>query len=278
MKLSLIQNRPRRYGWKRQLPRLGDRRFTPRLAGPLPEVVDLRTTGFLPPVYDQGAIGSCTANAIAAAFDYTRAKEGLAWIHPSRLFIYANERIAENCPLDQDNGAQIRDGVASVADLGVCPESMWPYSTLFHSESDLFSIKPLDACYQAAKQELCVEHQAVDQTGIRAALASGFPVVGGFTVYQSFESPDVAKTGIVPLPAYTTPDNPPPSDWDHPLTDYPVGGHAILIVGYNVQQGVFICRNSWGPDWGQCGYFTIPIAYLSNPDLASDFWTLAKVV
>ena len=267
----------RRYGWKRQLPHFGDARFKPMAVYPLPDRVDLRETGFLPPVYDQGKIGSCTANAIAAAFDFCRKKEGLAWIYPSRLFIYANERIAEGTSLDQDSGAEIRDGVASVSSKGVCPESMWPYSTLFHSESDLFKIAPKDECYGAALSELAVQHQAVDQSAITATLAQGLPVICGITVYASFESPSVNVSGVVPMPLYTDPENPPPSDWDHPLTDWPMGGHAILVVGYDLKAGVYICRNSWGDGWGQKGYFTIPMAYLQNPNLASDFWVIQKV-
>jgi len=267
----------RRYGWKPQLPFHGDRKFCQKAVYPLPDSIDLRQTGFLPPVYEQGAIGSCTANAIAAAFDFCRKKEGLPWIHPSRLFIYANARLAEGTPLDQDSGAQIRDGVVSVSTLGVCPESMWPYSTMFHSETDLFSIKPLDTCYGEALHELAVEHLAVDQTAITATLAQGFPVIGGFTVFESFEMPEVAKTGVVPMPPYLDPDNPPDSSVDNPLTDWPIGGHAILIVGYNLKSGSYLCRNSWGDKWGQAGYFVIPMAYLQNPKLANDFWTLSKV-
>ncbi len=36
----------------------------------------------------------------------------------------------------------------------------------------------------------------------------------------------------------------------------------------------FIVRNSWGSGWGKGGYFTMPYAYLTDRNLASDFWTI----
>lgn len=221
----------------------------------LPDSVNLRQ--FMPPVYDQGQIGSCTANAIAAAIQFDRNKQALNGWQPSRLFIYANERIMENVPLAEDSGAQIRDGIKSVATVGVCPETEWPYDIA------QFATKPPDACYTHAVQHLALKYQRVPQTkaALMAVLASGYPFVFGFTVYDGFESEEVAKSGVLNLPA---------------PNEKVVGGHAVLCVGYDKPSDRLIVRNSWG-DWGQGGNFTIPFDYVCNNEMADDFWCINVV-
>jgi C1A family cysteine protease len=86
--------------------------------------------------------------------------------------------------------------------------------------------------------------------------------VFGFTVYASFEGNEVANSGIVPMPA---------------PGEKVVGGHAVAAVGYDDNKQMFIVRNSWGPDWGLAGYFMIPFAYLTDSNLADDFWTIRMV-
>jgi C1A family cysteine protease len=244
-----------KYGWNPQRPDQRDFKFVPKLrmtAEPLPSVVDLAPK--MPEVYNQGDIGSCTANAIAAAFDYERQKQGLPFMSPSRLFIYANERTMELTPLSVDSGAQIRDGVKSVATLGVCPESEWPYTD--------FTVQPPALCYTDALKDLALQYQAVDPSDLCATLAQDQPVIIGITVYESFEAPMTGATGVVPMPA---------------AGESVMGGHAVLVVGYDLAAQTFKVRNSWGWTWGTMGYFTIPFAYLTNPQMASDFWTLMRV-
>ena len=222
----------------------------------LPPSVDLRP-GCPPTVYDQGRLGSCTANAIAAAFEFDLAKQKLDAFMPSRLFIYYNERVVEGT-VESDSGAMIRDGIKSVAKLGVCTEESWAY------EVSRFAEKPADDCYTAALDNQALSYQRVPRTldQMRGCLANGYPFVFGFTVYDSFEGREVAATGVVPMPG----------DGESIL-----GGHAVLAVGYDDETQRFLVRNSWGPGWGQGGYFTIPYSYLTNRGLASDFWTISKV-
>ena len=94
---------------------------------------------------------------------------------------------------------------------------------------------------------------------MKGCLAAGYPFVFGFTVYQSFESKDVAQTGNVPMPA---------------ANEQIVGGHAVVAAGYDDEEQLFICRNSWGPKWGDAGYFYMPYAYLLDNNLSADFWTI----
>lgn len=259
-----------RYGWVPDLPDARDHIYAaPRLSlvNPPPKV-DLREQ--MPAVYDQGKIGSCTANSIAAAFEFELLRQQLADFMPSRLFIYYNERAMEG-HVNYDSGAQIRDGIKSLSMLGVCPESEWPYDdTPALTDGGAWPAgarageKPPESCYADAKRSLATSYhrivQDVDQ--FKGCLASGFPFVFGFTVYSDFESRQVAKTGEGQLP---TPD------------EQALGGHAVMAVGYDDSTQRFLVRNSWGTSWGQQGYFTLPYAYLAERGLASDFWTLRMV-
>lgn len=247
-----------RYGWVADQPDQRDFRYAAGRAtvAQLPPSVDL--TGQCPMVYDQGQLGSCTANAIGGAFEFEQDKQNKAAdFMPSRLFIYYNERVIENT-VGSDSGAQIRDGIKSVNQQGVCPETLWPY------EITRFTQKPSDACYQAAQQHQAVSYQRVQRNiqQMKGCLAEGYPFVLGFTVYESFESPEVAKTGILNMPVQT---------------EKEVGGHAVVAVGYDDAQGRFRIRNSWGASWGRGGYFTMPYQYLLDENLSDDFWTIRLV-
>ena len=246
-----------RYGWTPDLPDQRDHLYAapPPIVGQLPRCADL--TSSCPAVYDQGQLGSCTANAIAAAIEFDRLKQKLPDVTPSRLFIYYNERAMENT-VNSDSGAQIRDGIKSVSQQGVCPEQEWPY------DISKLTQKPPAKAYQDALADRAVSYQRVlqDLTQLRGCLASGYPFVFGFTVYSSFETPEVARTGHAPLPA--------PGEQQ-------IGGHAVMAVGYDDANQRMTLRNSWGPGWGLNGYFTLPYAYLSQSNLAADFWTIRLV-
>jgi len=222
----------------------------------LPSSADLRP--HCPPVYDQGQLGSCTANAIAGALQFDEIKEhknGLST--PSRLFIYYNERVIEGT-VTSDSGAQLRDGVKTVAKQGICPEKVWPY------DISKFAVKPPTLAYKDAAKDKATNYLRLSQAAnqLKGCLASGYPFVFGFTVYESFESADVSKTGIVPMPS---------------PNEAVLGGHAVCAVGYDDAQQRFIVRNSWGTEWGMKGYCTMPYTYLLDPNLASDFWTIRTV-
>ena len=195
------------------------------------------------PVEDQGNLGSCTANALAGALECLERKDKVSFIDLSRLFIYYNERVIEQS-VSSDSGAMIRDGIKSLKKTGVCSEKKWPYVI------SKFAVKPNSACYKEALNHQITSYQRIltlDQ--MKSCLADGFPFVFGFTVYESFESPQVAKTGIVNMPK---------------KNESVLGGHAVLAVGYNDKDKRFIVRNSWGTSWGMKGYFTMPYDYLAD--------------
>ena len=248
----------KRYGWIPDLPDNRDHLYAAPIANlaALPAKADLR--GTCPPVYDQGELGSCTANAIAAAvqFDLIRqvAKDPFP---PSRLFIYYNERVIEGTA-GTDSGAMIRDGIKSVASQGNAHEVKWPYLV------NEFAVQPPPNVYAEALLHTAVLYQRVvaDLGQMKGCLASGFPFVFGFSVYESFESADVARSGNVPMPA---------------AQEKLIGGHAVMAVGYDDASQRFIVRNSWGDGWGIEGYFTMPYTYLTQSNLSDDFWTIRIV-
>ena len=257
-------------GWNRQPEDPRDYHFAapaPIIAA-LPPKVDLRPN--CPPPYNQGRIGSCTANAIAGAIEFCQRAEGIPSFTPSRLFIYWNERDMEGT-VSRDAGAFIRDGMKSVNSVGVPKESRWSYDdTPADPATGIFPAnakartKPNCFAYRYAKDADVIAYLAVSQSldQLRACLAAGFPFVFGFVVFPSFETGEVTETGTVPMPG---------------ANERPLGGHAVLGVGYDDSIARILVRNSWGPDWGMGGYFTLPYEYITNPTLASDFWTVRKV-
>lgn len=250
------------YGWVPDVPDRRDQVFLVEAPVPCPPSVDLRPQ--CPPIYDQGQLGSCTANAIAGAIHFDRLKQGLTPdFIPSRLFIYYNERAMEGT-ITSDAGAQIRDGIKSVDRFGDCPESRVDDFPGWNYTIKDFTAKPPKVCYRLGLKYKAVSYARVGQNrdAIRQCLAQGYPVIFGFSVYASFESAEVARTGVAPMPG---------------PTETLLGGHAVLAVGYDDATARLLVRNSWGDQWGDKGYFTLPYDYLEDPNLASDLWTIRLV-
>ena len=246
-----------RFGWTPDLPDYRDHAYRVSFVDPstLPAKVDLREA--FPPVYDQGNLGSCTAQAIAAMMEYNQRKQALKRFTPSRLFIYYFERLILGT-VASDSGAMIRDGIKVVAKNGAPPEPHWPYVIA------KFTKHPTKSAMLRAQGHVAVSYERLqpDLLHLKDCLASGYPFVFGFSVYSSFQTAEVARTGtgLMPQPG-----------------DRCLGGHAVLAVGYDDATGTFLMRNSWGDRWGQAGYFTLPYAYLTTPNLSDDFWTIRAV-
>ena len=245
----------RRFGWKNSIPDHRDNlyRFVPKLTeAQLPPKADLRPS--IDWMYDQGNEGSCTAQWASSAVRFERKLLKLPEIDPSRNFLYWNERKLEG-DVETDAGAQIRTGMKVLNQTGICHESLWDYgpSTLFAT--------PAQAAFTDAAKNLVSEYNAVDQnhSDLRACLASGHPFGFGFAVYDSFMSDEVTHTGVVPMPT--------PAEKQQ-------GGHAVMAVGYDDASRMYIVMNSWSEKWGDKGYFYMPYAYLEDPNLSDDFWTI----
>lgn len=245
----------KRFGWKRDLPDFRDLLFSvPISREVIPAAVDLR--GLCPPIYDQDGTNSCVGNSVAAvchANELAQQAKSKPTI-PSRLFIYYNARkaIGEE---RMDNGATIRDAVKSLRRYGFCPEAWWPF------RADIVTKTPPKKDYDIAKKEIINQYARVaqDANAIEATLAQKRFIVFGFAVYDNLLSGQVARSGTLTLPL---------------SNERLLGGHAVVLVGYDRAARTFLVRNSWGINWGKQGYFTMPYDYVLNPNLAADFWTM----
>jgi len=222
-----------------------------KLAPHLPPVVDLRNK--MPPIFDQGQLGSCTANALCAVVDYD-----IQEFISSRLFVYYNERKMEN-DIPDDAGASLSDGIKTLQKYGVCTESAWPYDVA------QFAVAPPAHCYSDSEVHKAIKVRNIPQNEIsmKTSLALDRPFVVGIRIYDSFESATVASTGMVPFP--------------NRRKEQDLGGHAIVCVGYDDVKKMWLMRNSWGTTWGIGGYFYLPYAYLLDNSLSSDLWSIIQM-
>mgnify|MGYP002507676258 CR=1 FL=1 len=243
----------RNFGWKPDTPDKRDLKYKLCKAVKLPSIVDLRLK--CSPVEDQGDLGSCTANAAAGAFEYLEIKNNVPFFDMSRLFLYYNTRVIEKT-VNYDSGAENRNTIKALVKYGCCSEKNWAYV------EKKYKTKPSDKCYnEAAKRKIESYYRLSSLQNMKTCLAEGYPFIFGMSVYTSFCSEEIENTGIVDLPKSN-------EDLE--------GGHAVLAVGYNDKTQRFIVRNSWGKEWGQKGYFTIPYEYVADTDLCDDFWTIRK--
>jgi C1A family cysteine protease len=242
----------RSYGW---LPDIPDQRdFLYKAIRPvirLPRKIDLR--GLCSEIEMQGALGSCTAQALAGNIEFLDKISDFKYTDVSRLFIYYNERALMHT-IRYDSGASLRVGIKTLKNSGVCEEALWPYKT------SKFTRKPPLKCFTDAKKHRITSYHRISTLNeMLACIAEGYPFVFGFAVYESFESQEVLRTGTVHMPK---------------KKEKAIGGHAVMAIGYNRTTERFIVRNSWGKDWGKGGYCTMPFEYLQT--LAGDFWTIRK--
>jgi C1A family cysteine protease len=244
-------------GWRRDRPdprdyRVGTVRSYVRALG-IPSFVDL-SVGRLPRVEDQGLIGSCTLNAATSAEEYLEIKAGRPVTELSRLFAYYATRVwVEHQAPGEDGGAEIRDAMKALATFGVCSERSWPYDPAKFSRCP-----PPEAIVEAKHRTIVTYWRCPRLTSIRVSLALGYPVVGGFSCFESLESDDTTRTGLVKMPADGEP---------------VIGGHAVLFVGYSDRDQLLRFENSWGIGWGERGFGFLPYDYVRQ-GLADDFWTI----
>lgn len=230
-----------------------ERRPFPLRTQALPPAVDLRP--WMTKVEDQGALGSCTSNALVGALEYLVRRETGREVDLSRLFVYYNQRLWDDCVRD-DAGAAIAVGIRVLARLGVPTERSWPY------DRNLFAVQPPEEVYREASQFQVTDWWSlpIEAVAIRSCLAAGFPIVFGTRCTESFMH--VPASGVVPLPRAGE-----SAQWKH-------GRHALLLVGYDDAARHFVIRNSWGADWGDRGYGYLPYEWVLNPEWTRSAWAI----
>ena len=248
----------RKYGWRKP-EQVASHRLK-KLEIPdntiYPPSIDLR--GLFNYVFDQGALGSCVANAASSAMTVVINKSNLANKDiRSRLFLYFNARMIDGNP-HADSGTTITAVVYAIENNGACSETEWPYNI------GVYTTVPSKSCYASGIPYKPISAHAVEQNlqALKHELSNGNVIMFGILVYNSFELADTTKSGIVKLP------NP---------NEACLGGHALLLVGYNEEEKGFIFRNSWGMGWGDKGYGYIQYEYVLNPAFAGDFWVIDKI-
>jgi C1A family cysteine protease len=209
----------------------------------LPAMADLRTTGKVSPIYDQGQLGACTAFAMGKGLRETLTNlNGKPAQSLSAMYVYYKERERMGT-INEDSGAMMVDGMEVLKANGAALDSTMPYNIAKFKEAPSAKAEAEAAGFKIEDFTLL---NGLDQ--LKAELAQGNPAVFGYAVYKSFMSPVVAKTGMMPMPK---------------PGEQILGGHAVFIVGYDDAKQVLIIKNSWGSGWGDKGYFYMPYAYVT---------------
>lgn len=224
----------------------------PKLTAPqhesLPDSFSLAQ--YVPGVFDQSSLGSCTANALSGVMRFMLLINSVVFT-PSRLWIYLYEREVENPNIDPstlgDTGADVADGCNYVQNNGVCSEDLFSY------DITQFDTPPsAEACADAPNHKI-VSYSQISVTDIKHYLLEKQPVLVAISVYQSFED---ATNGVIPMPDVNN--------------ESLLGGHEIYCIGYDDVAQTYELVNSWGDQWGMNGRFTLPYAYMEDPNLCSE--------
>ena len=255
MRIRAVEGKVRNIqGWRCSRPDHRDKLMAaPPEATVLPPSIDLAKK--CPPVRDQGALGSCTANAVLAAMGFLYTRNAKTDPQLSRLFTYYYTRKIGGSGPSEDAGAALRDAMKCLTAYGSCYESTWPYA-----EREFSTEPPHRAVMEARDHQAQLYYRCPSLRSVKASIAQGFPVVGGFSCPKTMFDASVRKTGIVPYPTPTEPMN---------------GGHAVLFMGYDDKTKRLKFQNSWGTDWGVKGFGFLPYTFVTA-GLADDFWTLRR--
>lgn len=223
--------------------------------GIVPDASDLKR---LVRIYDQGALGSCTAHGIGGAVRGCQIAKGADADIPilSRLALYWLER-AYLHEQDQDAGAFIHLGFQALNTFGFAPETAWEYS----DDGERFKkMPPLEVLEAAFDQRTPVDYQRILSTGgarvddVKRALGSGHLVVFGTQVTEDFCNGNVGPSGILQTPG---------------PGDAIAGGHCMLWCGHD--HDAVDVANSWGTSVFNRGFFRMSWDYVEW-DQTDDIW------
>jgi C1A family cysteine protease len=245
--MPLVQ---RKFDVRRDVHDVRDRMFVPRRSAPkaFPPIVDLRR--WAGPIKDQGEEGACTGHAFTSAREWIarRFENNSLVLSPQSLYV---QELLLSGDFPTDAGAAPRTACQALTSYGACELSLWPYVA-----GQIVRPTPEQAA-NAIKYKTGAYHRLASLADFQGALsdATPWPVTIGFTVYDSFMSEQVATSGIMPVPQQG---------------EKVQGGHEVLCLGYDMTRMMALCQNSWGPNWGQGGYFWMPLEVALSAD--TDLW------
>lgn len=205
------------------------------------QIVDLREWDSI--VENQESLSSCTSSAITSAYEImlTQSSPDL-YVELSDLFIYYNSRLEEGT-VEQDVGIFLKTGMVVLKKYGVCVESLWPYNLTKWDDKP-----PEDAYADAEKRKITKYQKIISTYYVTEVLSNNKPVVFGMEIYDSFMELN-NRISTVPFPS---------------RKEKSLGGHAMCMVGYDLEKRLFLAKNSFGTGWGIGGYCWIPFDYLKQ--------------
>jgi hypothetical protein len=239
----------------------------------LPSRVDLREPGGgcypYPPIFDQSLLDNCSSAAVIGGYQCTQRKQkpgGTSYPIPSALYNYYYARtLTGNTTMN--SGTSVEASLDAML-LGVAEETYWPY----HPDK-VHTTPDVEAQINALSHSI-VQYDRLLPTldNLKRTLASGYSFLFTFAITKSMDqwfrdrNLQVKSNFLLPIVPFAQSDL--------------VGAHTVLVVGYDdkyLSVGGFVCRNSWGSQWGQEGHFWFPYSSTIYPDLSTSFFIIQKI-
>jgi C1A family cysteine protease len=157
----------------------------------------------------------------------------------------------------EDTGTYLHTALKSIKQYSLCDENLWKYDISKFSE-----LPPITSfCDTYFLKNYIYNTVPQDISYITNSISHGHPILIGIYIYTSFESKEVDSTGIIPIP--------------DTKTEILLGGHCLIIVGYDNNSKYFKVQNSWGTNWGASGYCFIPYDYILDSNLTLELFTVS---
>ena len=208
---------------------------------------------YFPEILDQQQLDSCVSNCISTIYYYLSYKQNnLLKFKISILYLHDFVKKSLDKIYDDDNnyGTTIIDCLKACNNTGVCPEFLYSNNTRNDKINKISNFCKLQ------------EFFLINKYNIKEYLTNDYPVICGIQIFESFHLSETIRTGIIILPNYN---------------DILLGGHSIVIIGYDDIKLHFIFINSWGNKWGDNGIGYLPYSYLYNNDYSDEFYILKKI-
>ena len=199
-----------------------------------PTAYDLRDVNgkdFTTSVKNQGGCGSCVAFGTVAVLETTARKAAnnpnLSMdLSEAQVFYCHAKEEGRNC----SNGWWPDNAFKKAKEKGVTFEEYFPYTAGDQNCN-------LQAAWRDYSATPTGHSKLTSRAMMKQWISTRGSITGCFVVYQDFFS---YRSGV----------------YRH-VSGNSAGGHCVEIIGYSDAQGCWICKNSWGTNWGEGGYFRI---------------------